>query len=297
MSVAIIDGDELIFKTALAFQKKQYFVRRGDRRLYNVPSYEYAIESVCDDESLDIDSEIIVYPLGDYKSRLDSYISKILMTTYSTRYILCLSGDNNFRYNLATLLPYKGNRDASKRPVHLKAIRNLVKQDYDCKWVDQNEADELMVYESRKVHKSIICSSDKDLKTVSGRLYDITKGTLKFINPQEAQYNFYFQMLIGDAVDNIPSPYLLGKVKASKILDQLDINCSERTMYDWVKLHYEGYLTAKDKEGNYKTEWYSGQDIDEVLTEVGNLLWMEHIPGGKSRWSIPIDGTYNWEQT
>lgn len=287
MSVAIIDGDELIFKVALSFQKKQYFVRRGTTRLYNVPNYEYALEVVCDDESLDIDSETLVYPLSNYKDKLDRYISKILLNTHTTRFILCISGSNNFRYSLATLLKYKGNRDNSGRPFYLDEIRKLVKEDYDYRCVDENEADEVMVYESKKHHNSVICSSDKDLKTVSGRLYDITKGTLKFISPREAMYNFYYQMLIGDSADNIPSPYMLGPVKAKAILSSLEEDCTERDMYNQVKLHYEPHLTAVNKDGDYKTKWYSGQDVDDVLTEVGNLLWMEVKPGGVDRWSIP----------
>jgi DNA polymerase-1 len=287
MSVAIIDGDEVIFKVALALQKTQYFIRRGDVRLFNSFNKESAFEYVCDDETLDIDSEIIVKPIEGYKERLDSIISRILLSTKTTKYLLCLSGNNNFRYKLATLLPYKGNRTTAIRPVYLDDLRSLVLKEYTCKVSDNNEADELMAYESKKIHNSVICSSDKDLKTVSGRLYNITRGTLSFITPIEARYNFYYQLLIGDVVDNIPSPYMLGEVKAKYCLSELSEDCSDFEMYSHVKEFYIKYLMAIDKDGNYKTKWYSDQDVDEVLTEVGNLLWMEHDLTGNSRWEIP----------
>lgn len=285
--LAIIDGDEVLYKVALSFQDKQYYVKKGDVKLYNVPNYEYAIESVCEYPDLDIDSEVVAYPLIHYHLRVDAAISRILTLSKCNDYLVCLSGKNNFRYNLATLKPYKGNREKSNPPIYLEEIRTLFKADYNFEMNDNNEADELLVYHSKKNPESVICSSDKDLRTVPGINYNIGTRVLKYISKEEAKRNWYYQILLGDDTDNIPHPYLLGEVKVNKFLDEMPEGLTELEEYNLIKEFYRPYLEAKDKDGEYKTKWYSGQDIDEVITEIANLLWMEHTPGGESRWSIP----------
>lgn len=290
MTVAIIDGDELVYSVALSYQRNVYSIIRDGIKLYSVPNREYAIESVCTDPSLDIGKEVVVYPFEGYEERIDSKISRILALTKASDYEICLSGTDNFRLKFAKLLPYKGNRKKDK-PVYHQRVRDYIISKLNPVVYDTNEADEVMVYLAKKHGKNgIICSTDKDLKTIPGVNFNIKSGKLTYVSQSESRYNFYLQMLIGDAVDNIPSPYMLGIAKAKAILNKVDIDSiSDRELYKHVKEHYTPYLTATDSEGNYKTKWYSGQDVDEVLYEVANLLYMEHIPGGQSRWEIPSE--------
>jgi len=287
---AYIDGDEIAFKISSLFQKKRYFVTKNGEKYCNAFNRDSGIEIACDDPEMDVDYDIEILKLQGHKEKIDMTLSRILKDVSASDYVFCLSGDNNFRYELATLLPYKGNRKDKEKPHYYFDIKNYLVNNYDCLSSKKNEADELMAYLSSKDKGSVICSSDKDLKTVPGRLYDIRKGKLYFISPQEAMYNFYFQMLIGDDTDNIPHPWLLGGKAAEAILSELDweSDLKESDVYNHVKENYIPYLTAKNSKDEYKTKWYSGQDVDEVLWEIGNLLWMGHEPGGKSRWSIPV---------
>ena len=284
---ALIDGDEILYKIALSYQRKKYFVTKDGVKIFKVPNIEYGIECCLEDPSMDVDFELEVDPLEGFNDKIEFQISRILALTKSTDYLICVSGTNNFRYKLATLLPYKGNRLTDNKPVHLEKLKSLFKEGFDHECSDTNEADELLVYNRKSKTKDIICSTDKDLKTVEGMNYNISKDKLRYITAFDATYNFYFQLLIGDDTDNIPHPYFLGNAAASKILEEITKDMSEVEIFNIVKRGYIRFLEATNKDGSYKTKWYSGQNVDDILEEVGNLLWMEHTPGGESRWVLP----------
>ena len=133
-------------------------------------------------------------------------------------YRIFLSGPKNFRYEIATLKPYKGNRDPKKRPSQYNNIR-----EYMVDWwgaeitMNGYEADDLigLTYDS----DSIAVTIDKDIRTLPNiQYYDFVKKELYFIDEEEAWYNFYRQMLWGDASDNIPGINKIGEKKSEKLL-------------------------------------------------------------------------------
>jgi DNA polymerase-1 len=66
-------------------------------------------------------------------------------------------------------------------------------------------------------HKdSIICSADKDMKTVPATIYD--GKDVKVISEEEADYWHLFQTLVGDTSDGYPGCPGIGPVKAEKLL-------------------------------------------------------------------------------
>lgn len=280
--IALIDADEIAYKLAIGYQRKLYTILKDDKVLWRTKYKEEAIESIGNRDDLEIGEEIEVYDCKDYKQQLDTTISSILSNTSSSEYRLYLSGSNNFRYTIATLQPYKGNRSEDK-PIYLGLIQSELKS-RGAESVDHLEADDLLSINETCNENTVICSSDKDLRTVPSLNYNITKGILTDISEDEANYNFFYQLLIGDSTDNIPSPYGLGDVKAKNFLDSLG--------YDFygniasIITFYNTFLKSKKKDGTYKTSWYSDQDTILILEEVGNLLWMRRTYDPDERWRL-----------
>jgi hypothetical protein len=280
--IALIDGDEVAYRVALSYQQKYYEVRKDGKLLWKIRYKEDAVESVLNRDDLEITSAIEVLDPKGYQEDVLLTLSSILYKTNSTGFRLYLSGSHNFRYKLATLLPYKGNRSEEK-PAHLELVRNYMFE-RGAEAIDFLEADDMMSANHEILvdqgHTPIICSSDKDLKTVPSLNYNITKKVLQTISEEQALMNFYYQLLIGDGVDNIPSPYGLGETKALSYL-------TYKYPFDKLKAFYSGFLMSKDKKGAYKTKWYDGRDVDEVLWEVGNLLHMRRTLDPDERWELP----------
>jgi hypothetical protein len=294
MRIALVDGDELVYKVALRYEQKIYRVMHGCKTLWTCPFKEDAVESIGDIEGLEINPFFEVYSLDGFIDEINKNISRILFNTKCTDIRYYLSGKHNFRYSFAKLLPYKGNRESSK-PFHFEEVRNeLLSRGAEV--VDFLEADDLLVINHRKIKskgvEGVICSSDKDLRNESGMNYNIGKKLFQFISPRDARYNFYYQLLIGDSVDNIPSPYGLGEMAAKAILAKLyDEDASDFDYYQQVKKHYTKWINTRAKDGSYKTRWYTGQNIDDILWEVGNLLYMHTTLDPNERWERPIEGT------
>jgi 5'-3' exonuclease len=66
----------------------------------------------------------------------------------------------------------------------------------------------------------IVCSPDKDLRQIPGKLYDYHKGIMEEISEQEAVHNLRMQMLCGDVTDNVKGIPGMGDVKATKYLKE-----------------------------------------------------------------------------
>ena len=175
--------------------------------------------------------------------------------------ILYLSGPTNYRLGLATIKPYKGNRDPDHKPVHAAAIKAMYRREYNVKTSDGQEADDDMSIAhyalwTRDPYCTAIATIDKDLDMVPGLHYNFVKGEQYYVEPLEGLRTFWQQMLKGDTVDNIPGVPGVGPVGAKKAL----ADCAdEKQMYDIVRTMYvKGY----------------GDKADEALLENGRLLWM-----------------------
>ena len=71
------------------------------------------------------------------------------------------------------------------------------------------------------------------------------------------------------------------------LLEKL-IGENDKTYYKNIIPFYSKYLFAKDKENSYKTKWMNGREenVEEVIWEVGNLLYMHRTLDKEERWSI-----------
>lgn len=118
-----------------------------------------------------------------------------------------LTGDGNFREQIAVTKPYKGQRTKGK-PHYYQEVRDYLISEYGAVVIDDQEADDVVAIRQmdcmREGKASVIVSPDKDLKCMFGYLYNPRTKVLDHILPHEAAAHFYKQMIIGDSVDNIP---------------------------------------------------------------------------------------------
>jgi len=290
--IALIDGDELAYKVALRYQQIWYSTTKDDKVLYNFKNKADAIESIGNRQDLDIIQEIVALPPNGMEDMIDSYISGILLETKATDIKLYLSGEDNFRYKLATFVPYKGNRVGDNKPIYLKYIKDLL-WERGAEFLPFLEADDMMSSGISLFDNPIICSTDKDLRTVPSLNFNISTKLLQIITPDQARHNFFKQLLVGDTVDNIPSPYLLGEVGAEKFLRGL-WGLKERDYYQAIYPFYLSWLKKSDPKTKLsKTKWYNDvpkdKSIHDILFEIGNLLWMRRTRDENERWLIPME--------
>lgn len=157
----------------------------------------------------------------------DSLVRSILEKTGATHYFGSFSSDKNFRHDLYKVAPYKGNRPP--KPDWVKEWERWIKNHLVNKWYfiepSSLEADDVISYLAQTTDcETVICSPDKDMKQVPGLHYDYktTENGVIEVSTQQAERNFWLQMLTGDDTDNLKGVPGLGAVKATKLLEGLD---------------------------------------------------------------------------
>lgn len=143
----------------------------------------------------------------------------------------------NFRVRVARTKPYKGTRKEEK-PYHFHNLRAYLLASYESRVASGCEADDLICCELQKSDEYIACSRDKDLRQVAGRHYGwpcgqqeewgpaLVEGYGNLIIDEKGKVRgtgekfFYYQMLVGDVVDNIPGLPGWGPKKAFEVLDK-----------------------------------------------------------------------------
>lgn len=158
---------------------------------------------------------VVTEDLGIAQARAHDLLVRILKTNGSDDYMMFLSGDNNFRKQVNP--EYKANRKDMKRPEYLDAMKAWLTDQWKAVTIDGLEADDLLAIELTKDPENrVVCSLDKDLRQVPGWHYSWeisgTSTTGKqwirpeeklLVSPSEGSFNFYWQMVMGDASDNV----------------------------------------------------------------------------------------------
>lgn len=138
-----------------------------------------------------------------------------------------LTPSGGFRYKVATIREYKGNRKSPK-PQHFQAMREYLQKKYGAVVVDEDlpedqrrEADDFCgMYQWAKPDKSTcVVSGDKDLKQIPGWLYSPARDEFQMRTLNDADMFFWFQVMAGDCVDNVKGLSGIGEKKALKILE------------------------------------------------------------------------------
>lgn len=145
-----------------------------------------------------------------------------------------LTGKGNFRYSIATILPYKGSRLGVEKPHHYDAIRQFLVDVYDAKVSVNMEADDMLGI--NQTDSTWCASTDKDLDVVPGHHYNWDTGKFYEMSVLDSDRKFFKQMLTGDTTDDILGLYNVGPKSAyCKAVDKME---DVKDMYDMVKEEY-----------------------------------------------------------
>jgi len=256
-----VDADSLLYSIGYATQKNVYHVwvqgHQGD------PSFvctdkRWLNKVLKNEDHYEIQKHLHVQPFFSAKTTIDQVI-EAYKKRFSTKNIwLFFTGSTNYRTDIATIQPYKGNRDSSSKPVHYDAIKAYCLEKFESLDVQGQEADDEVSIRQTLENQgtSVIVHIDKDIDMVEGYHYNPAKDNLYRVTGPEGRRWFYEQLLQGDAVDNIPGIKGIGKVGAKKLLEKCTSNEQMETLI------LEKYIKQY------------GDRAEECMTEVGQLLWM-----------------------
>lgn len=188
--------------------------------------------------------------------------------------IFYFTGKENFRYAIAKSTPYKAGR--AFKPHHHANIGAFIRESKTCREMELLEADDLLsvdVQAGPNKGRQIICSRDKDLRSVTGWHYGWELGKQPRFGPEYLSgfgalrlsacrkklsgYGlkwFLAQCLMGDSTDSIPGLPKMGPVAAYVCL-------SDAVEYP------EGIRRVR-------SEYLSRGKDEAYLLEQGRLLWM-----------------------
>ena len=154
------------------------------------------------------------------------------------------NSDKNFRKEVATILPYKGQR-TSEKPHYWKQIRDFLLNHRGAILVDWIEADDAVSIEqmdSDKDYDTVICSVDKDLNMIPGWHYNWRKDNFYWVDEITGIRSFYKQLLTGDKVDNILGLYGVGE-KSSYVSQSR--SPSLITLHSQLEMHHKSCRTSQ----------------------------------------------------
>ena len=215
------------------------------------------------------DAEKYYTDIAEARNKFDEQYMAIvnhLEEMYNVDKVLTFSGSKgNFRKILNT--KYKANRKKQELPPLLHEMHAYVKSQYDSIYGFGIETDDLVAKYWAKLTKELgrdevmIVSIDKDYKQFPCLMYNYHYKHKEILNitEDEALYNFYEQMIVGDTADNVNFFKGKGKRFAERYFD----DCA--TKYQYTKKLYE--LFIKEYKGKAKLKYIECYNLLKLRTE------------------------------
>ena len=239
----IIDADPIVYRCGFASERADYHLVVEDgvgivTEAYFTPKDNQTagkqmqdwLKNNPDVEILQKDRVVFAEPVANALEAVNTQINSILYEV-TERYgpiddpHIVLSGPGNYRERIATLFPYKGNRDPDHKPTHYQAIRNYLTGYYGAKVVHGREADDECSIAAQELLDLdipyMVATIDKDLDQIPGMHYNYLKKVFYDQPDFDAATFFYKQCLTGDATDGIPGCYKIGEVRGERIIAEL----------------------------------------------------------------------------
>lgn len=299
----IVDGDPICYAGGFAAEKNHWSLvaatEGGMQQLFFDPSdgktanekMKAWIAANPDVEILSKDKEVRAEPVSHaleiVRSSLES-ISKEVAEHFEFKTdsrVLILSGKTNWRDKVATLLPYKGNRDPTHKPVHYQAIRDYMVDAHGARVTDGIEADDMCAMlgweqyrkEMGRADGYCIASIDKDLDQIPGWHFDYLKKVFYYIDAEDAAKSFWQQVLSGDPTDNIGGCWKIGAGKAKTMIEEWE---SLSPAEIWSNI-VDKYRESQESKGCP----YKDRDAEAVALENARLLYLQQRPD--ELWNAP----------
>lgn len=198
----------------------------------DVLRYELGAVAMAKEELFDIIVER-PWPDVDVYELVDKRITEIIKAVGANAYEVYLTGPGNYRNEVATIKPYKGNRTGLEKPYHWETVSRRLKEHWGAITVNGIEADDYLALRgAEEGRRYAICSRDKDLRQVPDCVHyswpcgehqpavgpfvveglgEVSYEVREYGVKKQKQYKlkghglafFYGQLLVGDSVDNI----------------------------------------------------------------------------------------------
>lgn len=259
------------------------------------------------DRKLYIDGDSLAYycagndstTVGEARARLAEKV-QAFTTAAGTKDVTLLLTDNHshkgWRYAIASVKPYQGNRKSGTKPKNWRALRDMLDTEVFGKienYADREADDAFSMHAYAAPNLTVMAYQDKDMRMLPGYHLDWKTNRMTFVPPgtydhvfNDLQYGlkwFWLQMLHGDPADfipGLPKAYgkLCGPVAAEKLLLPASTNLQAAAcVMDAYLSHYgqDGYRLA--------------------VTEQAALLWMRR---GDALWDdcFAAGGPLDWCQ-
>ncbi len=194
--------------------------------------------------------------IEDSIAKFDEQYMKIvndLEELYDIEKIYTFNGSKgNFRKLLTKT--YKANRNDTVLPPLLSKMHQFVRKEYNGLYAYGVETDDLVAKYWHDISsevgrdKVMIVSIDKDYKQFPCLIYNYhyKHRVVYDITEQDAMYNFYEQMIMGDGADNVNYFKGKGKAYAKKLYSSCNTKfCYVKNLYKLFKEQYKGKAKQK----------------------------------------------------
>lgn len=194
----------------------------------------YSVDDFLIEDTVDIE------PIDNAIYILNNSIKAICSTLDVKNYYGYTGKGETFRHDVATLLPYKGNRENLQKPVYLDDLKDYIVRKHNATIVKYYEADDYCSMDAYDAYfkfketgnlsdKLITVAVDKDAKGTTGFLFnphdmfepleisglgELSKENSKISGHGRAW--FYFQVAYGDPSDNY-KPSCLSKKEVGEV--------------------------------------------------------------------------------
>jgi len=224
-------------------------------------------------------------PLSHALQMAKKAMQKIIADTEADEYEVFIAGEGNFREDVAVTQGYKAQR-TTPRPEHWEGVRNYLKEQWGATEVDDMEVDDhvsiLLWGDFIKGGSTLILSSgDKDLNNTPGMHYNPRTRKKYWVTRRQATRHFWYQMLAGDKVDNIP-----GLPNGTESLVELYPTLTRHVLKGFGDKSAKRVLEHSVSEESAVVagitcyvHWAKDAGLEfsemlEYITEQGQLLWM-----------------------
>jgi DNA polymerase I len=189
----------------------------------------------------------------------------------------------NFRKRI--LPSYKASRISKEKPILFKAMRDWLQQEYQADVVYGLEGDDLVsIWATGAEDDTVVCSIDKDCKTIPGWLYNPNRKSIEHYSSSTAEWFFLEQALMGDRVDGYPGCPGIGPKRAADIMSNSALSGQ-----------WEAIVEAYEKAG--LSEAVALQNArcarllrsGEAVADVGGMRIKLWHPRGDDEWLVVMD--------
>jgi hypothetical protein len=277
-----IDADILVYRCGFAAERMHYYLTIPSEDITldfeskaELDEYlEYA-SSWLGEGDYEVEKRRLVEPVANAQNTVKTTVGGIVSAWDNAVKIsgitMYLSGEDNYRNDIATIKPYKGNRDPNNKPTHALAIKEYIKEKWDTDVSTDEEADDVMGYSHTVMYtedkdSSCICTTDKDLNMIPGWHYNLTNKNTFYMTPEKAMEFFWTQLITGDTTDNVAGVPGAG-AKAAEVA-----YADAETQQDYYQAALALYVQRYD-------------NPDAALLENGRLLWIRREP--EQLWEPP----------